>query len=139
MNTLTTPEYTVSVLIVDEEPSILISLSRILETNGIRALLARNANEAVEIAKRSYIPIDLVLSNAAILELHGPELLDLLRQIRPGVRDVCMAACIDEGVLRIQLMAGFPGAVTAVYDSGLVESIQRAISAPLSRGAGFSN
>ena len=86
MNSLTTPATPISVLVVDEEPSILVSIAKILDNNCIRALLARNGNEAVEIAERMYIPIDLILSNAAILDHDNPELLGRLSQIRPGVR-----------------------------------------------------
>src|ERR1035437_3053044 len=114
MDTLTTPANPISVLVVDEEPSILISIAKILDANCMRALLARNGSEAVEIAERNYIPIDLILTNAAILERPDPELLGLLRQIRPGVRHLCMAACVDGDVARIQLMLGGPGVESVV-------------------------
>jgi response regulator RpfG family c-di-GMP phosphodiesterase len=139
MHTFVAPANPISVLVVDEEPSILISIARILDTNGMRALLARNGSEAVEIAQRSYIPIDLILTNSAILESHGPELLSRLRRVRPGVRHLCMAACVDGVVVRIQLMTGKPGVESAVYDDGLVESIRKAASAPVVRRAGHTN
>jgi response regulator RpfG family c-di-GMP phosphodiesterase len=131
-----TPANPISVLAVDEDPSILVFIARVLDASGMRALLARNGSEAVEIAERHYIPIDLILTNAAILKLHEPELLDRLRQIRPGVRDLCIAACVDRGVVRIQLMAGGSGMESAVCDDGLVESIRKSASTPLVRRAG---
>jgi response regulator RpfG family c-di-GMP phosphodiesterase len=139
MNRLTIPTNQISVLVVDEEPSILVFIASILHADNIRALLARNGTEAVEIAERNYIPIDLFLTNAAIRERPEPKLLDWLRQIRPRVRDLCMAACIDRGVIRIQLMSGGPGVESAVWDGGLVESIRKAASAPLVRRAGYLN
>ena len=139
MDTLTIPANPLSVLVVDEEPSILVSIARALDTIGLRALLARNGSEALEIAGRNYIPIDLILTNAAILKAHEPELRDRLRQIRPGARHMCMAACVDGGVVRIQLTVGGNGVETTVCDGGLLESIQRIASTPLVRRAGQSN
>src|SRR6204780_4721596 len=55
-----------SVLVVDEEAEILSFFARILEANGMRALLARNPGEAVGIAKRGYVPIDVVLTDVSL-------------------------------------------------------------------------
>jgi response regulator RpfG family c-di-GMP phosphodiesterase len=136
MDTLNGSSIQTSVLVVDEDPAILIFIARILDTNGMRALLARNGSEAVEIAQRHDIPINLIVANAAILEQQDPQLLDQLRRIRPGVRDLSMAACVDSGVIRIQLMTGGHGAEPAVCDGGLVESIRKSANAPRARHAG---
>jgi response regulator RpfG family c-di-GMP phosphodiesterase len=133
---LTIPANPISVLVVDEEPSILVFIARVLDVGGMRALLARNGSEAVGIAERNYIPIDLILINAAVLELREPELLDKLPRIRPGVRDLRMAACVDHSVVRIQLIVGGTGMKTAACDDGLVESIRKSASTPLVRGQG---
>jgi DNA-binding NtrC family response regulator len=136
---LTTPANPISVLVVDRDPVILISIARILDANGMRALLARNGSEALEIAGRDYIPIDLILTNAAVLELREPNLQDRLRQIRPGVPHLCMATSIDGGAVRIQLLMGGSVVDSAVHDDGLVESIRRVTSVPLVRRAGHLN
>src|SRR5580658_4319107 len=69
MDTLSTgTSNPISVLVVDAEPAILIFIARILDTNGMRVLLARNGSEAVEIAERHDLPIDLIVANVAILE-----------------------------------------------------------------------
>jgi len=139
MDSLTIPANPISVLVVDEEPSVLVFIARVLDANGMRALLARNGSEAVGIAERPYIPIDLILTNAVVLELREPELLERLHRIRPGVRDLRMAACVDRGVVRIQLIAGGAGTQTAACDDGLVESIRTSASTPLVRRAGCLN
>jgi response regulator RpfG family c-di-GMP phosphodiesterase len=139
MDALTTSANPISVLVVDEEPLILVSIAKILDANSMRALLARNGSEAVDIAERDYVPIDLILANTAILELHEPELLDRLRQIRPGARHLRMAACVDGSVVCIQLMFGGPGVEAAICDDVFVESIRKAASAPLVRRAGLLN
>jgi response regulator RpfG family c-di-GMP phosphodiesterase len=136
MDTLNGSSIPNSVLVVDEDPAILIFIARTLDTNGIRVLSARNGSEAVEIAERHEIPIDLVVANVAILEQQEPQLLDRLRRLRPGVRNLSMAACVDSGVIRIQLMRGGHGTEAMVCDGGLVESIRHAASVPRVRHAG---
>jgi response regulator RpfG family c-di-GMP phosphodiesterase len=136
MDTLSIPSNPLSVLVVDAEPAILILIARILDTNGIRALLARNGNEAVEIAERHDIPIDLIVANVAVLEQRDSQLLEQLRRIRPGVRDLSMAACIDGSMIRIQLMTGVHWVDPVVCDGGLVQSIRKSATVPRVRRAG---
>lgn len=101
-----------SVLVVDEEVSILAFLARILDANGIRALLARSADEALSIARRSYVPINLILTdvtvreaaNDSVSESPGAQLASRLRQIRPDARVLYMSAYTDAGIIRIRLM-----------------------------------
>jgi CheY-like chemotaxis protein len=101
-----------SVLVVDEDASILAFLARLLDANGIRALLARSAEEAITIAQRSYIPINLILTDVTVREAaddsvsesDGAQLVSRLRQIRPDLRVLYMSAYTDAGVIRIQLM-----------------------------------
>jgi CheY-like chemotaxis protein len=101
-----------SVLVVDEDASILAFLSRLLDANGIRALLARSAEEALGIAQRPYVPINLILTDVTVREAvddsvsesAGAQVAARLRQIRPDARVLYMSAYTDAGVIRIQLM-----------------------------------
>jgi response regulator RpfG family c-di-GMP phosphodiesterase len=134
-------ETTQSVLIVEEEPEILVLLSRILENNGIRALRARGASEAVEIAERA-VPIDLILSNAGDNNKVAPDL-TALREMRPGIRSMYMSAFYDSGVIRIGLLRhGDMAESGLVNDIGLVGAIRAAIAAPRvsagGAGSGFA-
>ena len=101
-----------SVLVVDEDTSVLAFLARLLDANGIRALLARSAEEALSIAQRGYVSIDLILTdvtvreavNDSVSESAGAQLASRLRQVRPDARVLYMSAYTDAGVIRIQLM-----------------------------------
>ena len=136
-----------SVLVVDEEPSILTFLASLLETNGMRALLARSAHEAIGIAQRGYVPIDLILTDivvkesiadSGISEITGAEMLNRLRQIRPDTRALYMSAYVDTGVIRIQLMNRQDGE-DSVKDQALIESIRMAAVAPLTFRGSFAS
>ncbi len=128
-----------SVLIVDEEPEILAFFARILDSNGMRALLARTPDEAIGIAKRGYVPIDLVVTDVLLRtedtrpgeESNGSELIDRLREFRPDVRALYMSASADDEVIRVELMDRSFDARSKTDDPGLVASIRAAATAPL--------
>jgi CheY-like chemotaxis protein len=134
-----------SVLVVDEEPEILSFLARILDSNGIRALLARDAGEAIGIAKRGYLPIDLVLTDvllrpdATVPDIgSGPELVDRLRQMRPVLRALYMSAHLDRDVIRIELLdRGLFHTSKSSDHRGLIESIRTAAARPIQRAHGL--
>jgi DNA-binding NtrC family response regulator len=133
-----------SVLVVDEEPDILSFFARLLDANHMRALLARNAAEAIGIAKRGYVPIDVVVTDVALRpESSGPEvtgghdLFDRIRELRPDSRALFMSAHVDGGVIRIELMdGGFETNSKNADDQGLIDSIRRAATRPMVRRAG---
>jgi CheY-like chemotaxis protein len=127
-----------SVLIVDESTEILSFFSRLLHANGMRALLARNGEEAIRIAKLVYVPIDLVMTDiflkpdAAVSGLgSGPEMLVRLREWRPDIPVLYMSAFVDSEAIRIELRPRRFGATSKTSDvPGLIESIRAAITAP---------
>ena len=128
-----------SVLVVDEEPEVLSFFARLLDANDMRALLARNAVEAIGIAKRGYVPIDLVVTDVALrAETSGPEvtgghdLIALIRELRPDTRALFMSACLDAGVVRIELMdRAVETNSKNPDDAGLIDSIRLAVTRPI--------
>jgi DNA-binding NtrC family response regulator len=132
-----------SVLVVDDEPEVLSFFARILDASGMRALLARNVHEAVGIAKRGYVPIDLVLTDTDLKpDIHdrevvsGIQVVDQVRELRPDVRALYMSANIDSGVIRIKMKDhDFATTPDSPDDQGLIESIRIAATKPLVRGA----
>jgi CheY-like chemotaxis protein len=141
---MATDRTSLSVLVIDEDADILSFFARILHSNGIRALVARNAGEAIGIAKRGYVPIDLVLTDVALKpdaaapDLDsGAELVDRLRELRPEVRALYMSAYVDSGVIRIELVdRGFYTLSKNADDRGLIESIRNEVARPLVQTAG---
>jgi DNA-binding NtrC family response regulator len=111
--------------IVDQQPEILVLLSGILQNNGFRTLLARTASEALEIARRQYLPIDLILCSTRINHIMVPDLLTALQEIRPGLRAVWMSALVDGGIVRISIEAG-----SGRLDRDLIAAIRAALRAP---------
>lgn len=125
-----------SVLIVNQDPSILILLAAILERNGFRALLARSAEESVEISARQFVPIELVLCDVAVGGVPGQEVVRRIREHRPEVKDLYLATGVDDGAIRIRIMAPTEeGVFSAVGDLSLVDYVRNSLSKPLRAGA----
>jgi len=121
----------VSVLIIEADPSILVFTARVLEGNGIRALLARSADDAVALAQMQYVPIDVVLANAAVLAANDSSLLGRLRELRPHIRHVGIAAFVDDEIIRMQPLTR----AMEPSHQGLVDLIRQTAAAPAVRSA----
>jgi len=128
-----------SVLVVDENPAILDLIARLLDREGIRALLARNSSEAMEIAAKSYVPIDLILSDVTSPERAGASVVEQVALLRSGIRAVYMSAREEDGVIQLKLgqhdgdWHPLPSA-----DKSLAEILHIAAAEPKSRHGGRS-
>jgi CheY-like chemotaxis protein len=117
-----------SVLVVSDDPDVLIFIGRLLERDGARVLFARSASQAIGIAAREYVPIDLILSNVTLPGLSGPETVNRVRQVRPGIRALYMSALTDHGVIRIDVMRRGGDDRYDARDRTLFESIEQAVA-----------
>jgi PAS domain S-box-containing protein len=84
-----------TVLVVDDEAGIRDVAERILVRHGYDVLVASNADEACDLARRHPGHLDLVVSDVIMPGCNGPELVDRLHEIRPG--------------LPVVFMSGYPG------------------------------
>ena len=89
------------ILIVDDELSMRQLLKCILRRDKYDITLAATANEAIEIAKKQ--PFDLIVQDMILPDIHGIDLLQQLKQIRPQAMIVIITA-----------MAGWKTAVEAM-------------------------
>ena len=67
------------ILIVDDEPNIVMSLEFLMRKNGYRVSIARNGTEALEAIKQS--PFDVVLLDVMMPDVDGYEVCRQLRQV----------------------------------------------------------
>jgi two-component system nitrogen regulation response regulator NtrX len=78
-----------SILIVDDEPAILTSLSKILEDEGYQIAVAKSGQEALTLLSAD--PPDLMMLDIWMPELDGLETLKLARELAPQVQVVMMS------------------------------------------------
>ena len=84
-----------TIMIVDDEPDILLVLSDFLRNEGFTVLTATNGNEALDVVNASKKTIDLVLLDMAMPHMNGIETLKELKKIRPEMSAIMITAYRD--------------------------------------------
>lgn len=67
-------------------------VARMLSLNGYAVVSAQSGEEALAIVQDYAAPIDLVLTDVRMPEMSGPELVERLTKLRPGIRVMYMSA-----------------------------------------------
>jgi DNA-binding NtrC family response regulator len=93
-------EYMRSVLIVDDEPEILESLSMIFESKGFRVVTAASGREAMEFFTNDSLPV--VVCDNSLPDTHG---IDLLRNFKSIAPEVQMIMVTGKGTIDIAVSA----------------------------------
>ncbi len=91
---------TETVLLVEDEESILQLSRRILEHLGYRVLAATNPLDAVELAKSHPGPIDLLLTDVIMPGMNGKEFTETLSTVKAGFRTVFMSGYTDDVIAK---------------------------------------
>lgn len=79
------------ILLVEDEEAVREMVHRLLAAAGYTVLVARHGQDAVLVADQYAGPIDLLLTDVIMPELHGPQLAKALRATRPTLRVVYMS------------------------------------------------
>ncbi|MCK6503027.1 response regulator [Myxococcota bacterium] len=94
------PRGTETVLVVDDDEAIRLVVQQMLEDQGYRVLLAADAYQAMQVVQTSGDRVDLVLSDIIMPGVSGIELVQLVRELRPGIAVLLMSGHTDRDLLR---------------------------------------
>ena len=94
---------TETVLVIEDEPGVLLLAGGILEQMGYVVLRALNGPEALTVARAHDGPIHLALADVILPGMKGPEVTDKLKPLRPGIKVMFMSGYTDNAL-------GFRGA-----------------------------
>jgi two-component system, cell cycle sensor histidine kinase and response regulator CckA len=120
-----------TVLIVDDDPAVLVLIQQILMAADYRVLLAAERAGAIRMALQKQIHIDLVLLDVRVPGVSGTELADEILSIRPDVRVLWMSGFVDEEFIRIRMLDGYAGFLSKpMRRDGLLPAVQQAMEAP---------
>lgn len=89
-----------TILLVEDEDAIRRLAARFLQQLGYRMLSARRGLEAVTVAAGHRGIIHLVLTDIRMPELTGPELVQRLREARPGLPALFMSGYVNDPIVR---------------------------------------
>ena len=75
-----------TILVVEDSAQVRHTTERALRRMGYRVLSAGDRDEALRVARGHDGPIHLVVSDVVLADIRGPEIVELLREDRPGMR-----------------------------------------------------
>ena len=117
-----------TVLVVDDDPAVLVFIQHILMAADYRVLLAAERADAVYIAQQKHVHIDLVVLDVRIPGVSGTELADQILSIRPDTRVLWMSGFVDEEFIRVKMLGGYAGFLAKpVRRDGLLRAVDEAI------------
>jgi CheY-like chemotaxis protein len=115
-----------TVLLVEDEPTILLLGKTMLESLGYSVLTAATPGDATRLAASHEGPIDLLLTDVIMPEMNGRKLAELLHALRPAMKCLFMSGYtadviahhgfLGEGVHFLQKPFSFHGLATKVRD-----------------------
>jgi signal transduction histidine kinase len=94
-----------TVLIVEDEPALLMLASAILKSQGYTVVQALDGNKAFAAAREHAGPIHLILADVVLPGLKGPEVAKRIQALRPGIKVAFMSGYTDTALERHH---GFP-------------------------------
>jgi signal transduction histidine kinase/ActR/RegA family two-component response regulator len=117
------------ILVVEDEPDLLILATRFLEESGYRVIRASNGAAALDVASREE-RIDLLLTDTVMPGgMSGRRLARELRALRPGLRVLYMSGYSDEFVAADNLKTADAEILPKPYDRGsLSTAVRRALN-----------
>jgi len=95
---------TETVLIVEDEDHVRKLLVRALSAQGYSVLEASNSGEALRVCERQGSQIDLVLSDIVLPDIPGPQLIEKVRKIRPGIRVLYMSGYAEHTITNAEVL-----------------------------------
>lgn len=95
---VTSPERRVQILVVDDEPGVRLLVCRMLAQGGYGTCEAADGAEALA-SLRAGLPVDLVLSDVAMPQLNGVQLLEALSVSHPDLPVLLMSGYAAEDLV----------------------------------------
>ncbi|HLY18105.1 MAG TPA: response regulator [Bryobacteraceae bacterium] len=124
-----TSELRGTVLIVDDDPAVLVLIQAILSAAGYRALSATTRADAVRLTAQKHIHLDLALLDVYMPGVSGTALADEILSIRPDIRVLWMSGFVKDEFIRVKLVDGYAGFLPKpLRRDGLLRAVEQAIN-----------
>ncbi len=112
-----------TLLLVEDEESLLDLMAGILENSGYRIIKANDGEEAMRLFDENKDEIKLVLTDMGLPKIGGFEAFQKMKAIKPGVKVILASGYLDSKVRSQMLEAGAEDFVQKPYD--LIEIMSR--------------
>jgi DNA-binding NtrC family response regulator len=94
------PESAATILVVDDDRSVLGILDQTLRTAGYRVLVADSGRSAIEVYENAGEPIHLLLTDVIMPDLTGPVVAERLRRRQPGLQVLFISGFHDADLVQ---------------------------------------
>lgn len=118
-----------TILVVDDDLSVLGVIKVMLESGNYNILLAHSAELALRFVEREDLAIDLMLTDVMMPEVSGPDLAEKVLAIRPNIKVLFMSGFTDSEVVRVKVLDRALGFLPKPFTSdGLVDRIESVLN-----------
>ena len=125
-NTLPEPK---TILVVDDDLSVLSVIKCMLECGEYNVLMAHSAETALRMVERDDLTIDLMLLDVVMPDISGPDLAERILAIRPHLKVLFMSGCTDSEVVRVKILDRALGFLPKPFTSdSLLERVQKVLN-----------
>ena len=114
-----------SILVVDDNPSVANTLADILEVNGYEVHVAYSGPEALEILRGN--SIDVLLTDVKMPDMNGFELYREAKKIHPTLPTILMTAYAEDNLIQQGMREGIKTVLTKPLDIDFLLSLFSAI------------
>jgi len=117
------------ILIVDDEPTVLRSVTTALAMEGFRVIVAENGLAGIDAFMRTPDEFLLVISDVVMPVMNGLELAEKIRAVRPHMRILLMTGYSDAALLMIKQPA-IPLIRKPFLPEDLIRAVRRTLEPP---------
>lgn len=119
-----------TILIVDDDPAVLVLIQGMLMAADYRVLIAAERADAIHLAGQKHIHIDVALLDVRIPGVSGTALADEIVSLRSNIRVLWMSGFVDEEFIRVKLLNEYAGFLSKpLHRDGLLLAVQQAVDA----------
>ena len=116
-----------TILLVDDEDMIIDVGQEILKALGYRVLIATGGKEAVELYKKTWDKIDMVLLDMVMPDMGGGETYDRMREIHPDIKVLLLSGYSIDGQAKEILDRGCDGFIQKPFNMKQLSQMIRGI------------
>ena len=125
-----------TILVVDDELSVLTVVKCMLECEEYTVLLANSAETALRMIERKDLVIDLMITDVVMPDMNGRELAERALTVRPHLKVLFMSGYSNDEIVRVKVLERTSGFLPKPFTSlDLKEQVRKALTAPLHRSA----
>jgi CheY-like chemotaxis protein len=119
-----------TILVVDDDPAVLMVTGRFLQRRGYRVIQAASGHEALTALRSHQTEVALVITDFSMPEMDGPTLAPLLREIKPGLKILGVSGLNHDNRARELAELGFAEVLAKPYElADLLQVVRRHLQA----------